>query len=79
LPARDPLTAKHVLVILIGCLTAAFGAWVTMRVPAAQGGPMLITLGASTVTGALGHAGQGGRPRAGAGEHTPVGYAGARD
>lgn len=70
------MTVKHVVVILIGSLTAAFGAWITMRAPGAQSGAMIVAIGASTISGALGHAGQGARRSPTAGEHTPTGFAG---
>ncbi len=61
------MTWKHVAIVVVGCLTACFGAWVTLKAPAAVGGPMLIALGGGVVTGALGHAGQGrGHPAAAA-------------
>jgi hypothetical protein len=53
------VTWKHVLIVTIGAATACFGAWMTCTASGAIGGPMVITLGASIVTGALGHAGQG--------------------
>lgn len=49
------------MAIFLGCLTAGFGAWVNVLAPASVGGPMLITLGASTVTGVFGHAQGAGR------------------
>ncbi len=53
------MTWKHVFVVALGLATACFGAWVTIVAPGGLGGPMLISLGSSVVTGALGHAGQG--------------------
>jgi hypothetical protein len=57
------VTWKHVAIVLMGCLTACFGAWVMIRAPSAAGGPMVIALGGGVITGALGHAGQGGAAR----------------
>jgi hypothetical protein len=66
-----------VWIALLGCATAAFGAWITMRAPNATGGILIITLGSQLATGALAHAIPARSPaptaRPSSGEHTPLG------
>jgi hypothetical protein len=52
------VTAKHIVGIFLGLAAAGVGAWLTVLAPTAQGPTMLLAIGASTVTGILGHAGR---------------------
>jgi hypothetical protein len=71
------LTAKHVVIVFLGCATAIVGAWITIKAPSATGGLLVITLGGQLATGALALAMPGRAalpaPRPGSGEHTPLG------
>jgi len=70
------VTAKHVLVALLGCATAVCGAWLAIHSPAtnAMAGILVISLGGQVATGALAHAGWRGSPRGSSTENTPTGF-----
>jgi hypothetical protein len=74
------VTAKHVIVALLGCATACVGAWLAIHSPpqATTAGILVITLGGQVATGALAHAGWRAPRAPSSTEHTPTGFA-ARD